>query len=125
MFSGPYFHVFGLNTEIYHIQSKHRKIRTRKNSIFGHFSRSVGDESVRFSEETFVTLATFSDLLVKLEISFLLTLPVPIPDEDKNIKLNFHFHTSLWCLKSFYEDLKGFHKPLEAPQRSVKIKIGR
>ena len=42
--SGPYFPVFGLNTEIYsvnlRIQSDYLKIRTRKNSIFGHFSRS-------------------------------------------------------------------------------------
>ena len=42
--SGPYFPVFGLNTEIYssnvRIQSKYRKIRTRKNSVYGHFSRS-------------------------------------------------------------------------------------
>ena len=34
VFSGPYFPVFGLNTEIYgvnlHIQSEYRKIRTRK-----------------------------------------------------------------------------------------------
>ena len=41
--SGPY--LFGLNTEIYeanlHIQSEHRKIRTRNNSVFGHFSRTV------------------------------------------------------------------------------------
>ena len=41
-FSGPYFPVFGLNTEIYGVsQSKHRKIRTRKTPVFGHFSRSV------------------------------------------------------------------------------------
>ena len=43
LFSGPYFLVFRLNTEIYEvnllIQSKYRKIQTRKNSIFGHFSR--------------------------------------------------------------------------------------
>ena len=43
--SGPNFPVFGLNTEIYgvnlRIQSEYRKIRTRKNSAFGHFSRSV------------------------------------------------------------------------------------
>ena len=43
-FSGPYFPVFGLNTEIYEvnlcIQSEYGKIRTRKNSIFWHFSRS-------------------------------------------------------------------------------------
>ena len=41
VFSGPYFPVFGLNTEIYSvnlcIQSKNGKIRTRKNSVFGHF----------------------------------------------------------------------------------------
>ena len=45
VFSGLYFSVFGLNTEIYsvniHIQSKYGKIRTRENSIFEHSSRSV------------------------------------------------------------------------------------
>ena len=43
--SGPYFPVFGLNTERYgvslRIQSECRKIRKKNNSIFGHFSRSV------------------------------------------------------------------------------------
>ena len=42
--SGPYFPVFGLNTEIYGvnicIQWEYRKIRTRNNPVFGHFSRS-------------------------------------------------------------------------------------
>ena len=41
VFSAPYFPVFELNTEIYsvnlRIQSEYRKIRTRKNSVFGHF----------------------------------------------------------------------------------------
>ena len=45
VFPGPYFPAFGLNTERYgvflHIQSKYRKIRTRKNSVFGHFSLST------------------------------------------------------------------------------------
>ena len=45
LFSGPYFPACGLNTEIFgvnlRIQFKHRKIRTRKNSVFGHFPRSV------------------------------------------------------------------------------------
>ena len=45
VFSVPYFPVFGLNTETYsanlHIHSEYRKIRTRKNSVFGHFSRSA------------------------------------------------------------------------------------
>ena len=44
LFSGPYFRVFGLNTKIYRvnlrIQSEYRKIRIRKNSVFGHFSGS-------------------------------------------------------------------------------------
>ena len=44
VFSGPYFTVFGLNTKIYcvnlPVQSKYRKIWTRKNSVFGQFSRS-------------------------------------------------------------------------------------
>ena len=43
--SGLYFLAFGLNTERYSaslsIQSKCRKIRTRNNSAFGHFSRNV------------------------------------------------------------------------------------
>ena len=43
VFSGPYFPVFGLNTKIYgvnlRIQSECRKIRTRKDSVFGHVSR--------------------------------------------------------------------------------------
>ena len=42
--SGPYFPAFGLNTDIYSvnlsIQSKYRKMRTRNNSAFGHFSGS-------------------------------------------------------------------------------------
>ena len=45
VFSGPYFPALGLNTERYsvslHIQSECRKIWTKKNSVFGHFSRSA------------------------------------------------------------------------------------
>ena len=44
VFSGPYFPVFGLNTEIYRVNlclhSKYGKIWTKKNFIFGHFLRS-------------------------------------------------------------------------------------
>ena len=38
VFSGPYFPAFRLNTKIYYIHYEYRKIRIRKNSIFGHFS---------------------------------------------------------------------------------------
>ena len=45
VFSGAYFPVFGLNTKVFsvhlRIQSEYRKIRTRNNSVFGHFSLSA------------------------------------------------------------------------------------
>ena len=31
----------------------------------------------------------------------------PDPGRREKINLNFYFHTSLWCLKGFYEGLKG------------------
>ena len=44
VFPGPYFPAFGLNAKRYEvslrIQSKCGKIRTRKNSVFGHLPRS-------------------------------------------------------------------------------------
>ena len=44
VFPGPYFPLFGLNMDLYsvnlRIQSEYRKMRTRKNSELGHFSRS-------------------------------------------------------------------------------------
>ena len=44
-FSGLYFPLFGLNTEIYsvniRIPSEYGTIKTRKNSIFEHFSHSA------------------------------------------------------------------------------------
>ena len=43
--SGPYFPVFGLNTEILRIHVEYRKIRTRNKSAFGHFSRIVWPKS--------------------------------------------------------------------------------
>ena len=48
-FSGPYFPVFGLITEIYGVrtQSKHRKIQTKKNSVFAYLSRSDLGSSAR------------------------------------------------------------------------------
>ena len=54
VFPGPYFPAFGLNAERYfiplRIHSECGKIQTRKNSGFGHFSRSV---TVTYSEIIF------------------------------------------------------------------------
>ena len=58
------------------------------------------------------------------EHKFLLAYPSRLnPRRREKINLNFDFHTSLWCLKRFYEGLKGLYKPFEAPQRSVKQKL--
>ena len=61
--SGPYFPVLGLNTEKYFvslcIQSECGKIRTRNNSVFGHFSRS---ESKKISGTYSLTLNRFQIL---------------------------------------------------------------
>ena len=34
----------------------------------------------------------------------------PDIERGEKINLNFYFHASLWCLKRFYEGLKGLHK---------------
>ena len=42
VFSGPYFHALGLNTEYLSVFSPNAgKYGPEKNSVFGHFSRSV------------------------------------------------------------------------------------
>ena len=55
--------------------------------------------------------------------SWRLTLYVPIPDEEK--KLSYTFTSTLLCgaSKGFMKALMAFIKPVESPQRSVKIKI--
>ena len=61
--SGPYFSLFGLNTEIYRvnlsIQSEYRKIRARNNSVFGHFTQwihSVGKKSIQSQENSVINI---------------------------------------------------------------------
>ena len=53
VFSGPYFLAFGLNTYSdwvsLRIQSECGKIRIRKNSVFGHFSRVAVEKNSYFS----------------------------------------------------------------------------
>ena len=56
---------------------------------------------------------TVSQFLISIIRYNSLTLQEPFIFEsciEIKIKLNFYFHTSLWCLKSFYEGLKGLHK---------------
>ena len=59
IFSGPYFPAFGLNTERYfvplRIQSECGKLRTRKNSIFGHISHSA-NANVKYKTKFFTRI---------------------------------------------------------------------
>ena len=58
VFAGPYFSVFGLNTESYgvnlRIQYEYGKTQIRRNSAFGHFSRSAGFSGIKQLEMLFV-----------------------------------------------------------------------
>ena len=59
VFYGPYFAAFGLNSDRYgvslRIKSECGKIRTSKNSVFGHFSRSEWDlESWQHQRQRFL-----------------------------------------------------------------------
>ena len=59
-------------------------------------------------------------------ISIVLTLPVLCISEsciEIKIKLNFYFHTSLWCLKRFYEGLKGLHKTFSGTKKKCENEI--
>ena len=78
--SGPYFPVFGLNTEIYSvnllIESEYRKIRTRNNSIFGHFLHIVKQNYllfnwalIKFSREMTIKHHRFKLIVAKKEVN--------------------------------------------------------
>ena len=64
-FSGPYFPACGVSLRI---QSECRKIRTKKNFVFGHFSRSVGnciDSFSRIYIDAFLILICRVFLLIR------------------------------------------------------------
>ena len=67
------------------IQSEHRKIRTRKNSVFGHFSRSVQVSKI-LSE---VIIILYSTSKQKTKTSPLLLCSLYIQIRDKNEILEF------------------------------------
>ena len=68
VFSGPYFPEFRLNTERYgvslRIQSECGIIQTRKNFVFGHFSRSVSGRKL------------IKDYIMTKKCGFILVFPV-------------------------------------------------
>ena len=63
--------------------------------------------------------------IVNLEPILLIVLTLKNISEsciEIKIELNFYFHTSLWCLKRFYEGLKGFHKILSGTTKKCENK---
>ena len=78
IFSGQYFPMFELNREIYsvnlRIQSKYGKIWTRKNSVFGLFSRSGLSKTMKnvISSKKLFSFSRYSDICIF--ILFLSTL---------------------------------------------------
>ena len=89
VFSGRYFPTFGLNTKVYclnlRIQSEYGKIRTRKNSVFGHFSRS------NRRSETFTKIRPCNGVVFKWDPSLLVILNIRIQ------KMHFYFIEHLWA----------------------------
>ena len=88
VFSGPYFPLFGLNTEInfvnLRIQSKYRKIRTRKYSVFGHFSHSATVSDLVEHDESLTDDATIFEISSSLPTCIVLVL---MPDGKLNAKI--------------------------------------
>ena len=80
-FFGPYFPLFELNTEIYFanlcIQSENKKIRTRKNSVFGHFLQCVQSCSIKIAVYKGTSAQVFScEFCEILKVFFKITPPV-------------------------------------------------
>ena len=71
--SGPYFPVFGLNTERYGvslcIQSEYKKIRTRNNSAFEHLLCIESDKDNRLR-----LMATLENMLIKYQLQMMYLL---------------------------------------------------
>ena len=76
--SGPYFPVFGLNTERYsvslRIQPECVTIRTRINSVFGHFSRSASTTILPIEKTNGWILKQSPEVLYKKNFSMKLKL---------------------------------------------------
>ena len=103
--SGPYFSLFGLNMEGYgvslRIQPEYRKIRTRNNSVFEHFSH-FSRFIKQYSESRFETWA----IAVQITASFLtesisLKLIIFSGQVFKNVNNQYHCKCPLVKLTIF------------------------
>ena len=92
VFSGPYFPAFGLNTERYFVslctQSECSKIRTRKNSVFGLFSRSVPKVNNDLFSNNFMELWNTSWKLLPIKKGILHLSQHPLPTVPTQYRAN-------------------------------------
>ena len=127
VFSGPYFPSFRLNTERYEvflgIQPECGKIRTRINSVFGYFSRSVNtfiSENCPQCLTIFSTATTWYDkananLTVRQLTHHVLQLKIDVVD-NRNIQdrcigregLHLYFSGKIQWAKNFMNFIKKF-----------------
>ena len=114
--SGPYFRVFGLNTEIYEvnlrIQSKYRKTRTRNNSVFVHFSRSHRVIAVIKNESSHLRCKLLKNCLNVHERVEVVERnkdgpSLPLLSQDL-LKIN------IYCVEIFHVDISTSRKLLES-----------
>ena len=88
------------------MSSSYTSLKQQKNFGFlGFFSG--GRKWEHWPEMGYYRLAIF---VPKFEVIQLINPFRPDHRRREKINLNFYFHTSLWCLKRFYEGLKGLHK---------------
>ena len=58
-------------------------------------------------------------VIMSNSLDMTITLPAPILDKEKKSTNIFYFDISLWCLKRFYEGLKGLYKTFLRHQKEV------
>ena len=111
-FPGPHFPVSRLNTEIYgvniRIQSKHGKIRTRKNCVFGHFSRS---ENFAKYQHFLPTIRNVSLPEIAVQVLRVVTL----------LKRDCNTAVSSWILQNFKNTFFKEHLQAAASKLSVNL----
>ena len=103
-FSVPYFPTFGLNTERYsvslRIQSEGGKIRTRKNSVFEHFSRSARASKLTACTTFLEVLSAYSGDTVT-SFTFLFFTFVPVLPLKYCIVYSWLWKSSNYVIKNF------------------------
>ena len=114
--SGPYFPVLGLNTEIYEvhlcIQSEYRKIRTRNNFVFGHFSSNVLFDKITWNLKKYSAIVKILTIILLLLHSYALQISYSSNESDVSGKV-WNFWIALSFILAWLGVLVLFYLPFE------------